>query len=181
VWLLAEAFGKTPPDLKPAQFPFRKWKPTPADPEVAEPWLALEFPSTFVLKEEKVLYTASYAVPFNRAQPQCGLLLDEWTEVVPMKEETTGLTFHYDRPNTEPPQCWLLVTPASNNGEWQWNDLVDALHETLDLAKQRAVTPGQVENTGLGVFSPATVFPVTPWAIHPSLNLNFVNVKAISS
>lgn len=180
-WLLAEAFGKAPQNLLPTQFPFRKWKPTPADLERPEPWLALEFPSEFVLQEEKVLYTASYAVPFNRTQPQCGLLLDEWTEVVPAKAETTGLTFHYDRPNTEAPQAWLLVTPASNSGEWQWNDLVDALHETLDLAKQRAVEPAQVENSGLGVFSPATVFPVSPWPVTLSLNLNLVNVKAVSS
>ena len=30
--------------------------------------------------------------------PQCGLLLDEWTEVIPAATETTGIAFHYDRP-----------------------------------------------------------------------------------
>ena len=181
VWLLAEAFGKNPSPLQPTQFPFRRWVPDligAPGVEAPEPWLALEFPSAFKLNEEKVLYTASYAVPFDRTLPQCGLLLDEWTEVIPLQEETTGLTFHFDRPNSEPPQAWLLVTPATNQGRWVWQDVVDALHETLDLAKQRAVEPAQVEETPLGVFSPATVFPVTPWAVNPSLNLNLVNVKA---
>lgn len=177
-WLLAEAFGKTPSPLLPTQFPFRLWVPDPVGApgvEEPEPWLALEFPSTFKLNEEKVLYTASYAQQFDRTLPQCGLLLDEWTEVIPLQEETTGLTFHFDRPNSEPPQAWLLVTPATSQGRWVWQDVVDALHETLDLAKQRAVEPAHVEETPLGVFSPATVFPVTPWAVNPSLNLNLVN------
>lgn len=180
-WLLSEAFGKTPSTLLPTQFPFRRWVPDPVGApgvEVPEPWLALEFPSTFTLNEEKVLYTASYTKNFDRTLPQCGLLLDEWTEVIPLKEETTGLTFHFDRPNSEPPQAWLLVTPATSQGQWVWEDVVGALHETLDLAKQRAVEPAHVEETPLGVFSPATVFPVTPWAVNPSLNLNLVNIKA---
>lgn len=181
-WMLTEAFEGTTKDLEPVQFPFRLWKPRPdTDPalEEPEPWLALEYPEAFQLKEEKILYTAVYATAFDRTQPQCGLLVDEWTEVVPAKEETTGLTFHYDRPNSEPPQSWLLVTPTTFTGNWTWQDLVDALNETLDLAKQRSVSPMAIENTALGVFSPATVFPVTPWRIHPSLNLNLVNQNLV--
>lgn len=178
-YMLAEAFGRTPSDLIPTQFPFRKWVPDPESAptvEKAEPWLALEYPSNFKPDEEKLLFTAAYFQNFNRSTRQCGLLLDEWTEVVPTQEETTGLTFHYDRPNSESPQAWLLVTASQENGEWDWDDLVAAMHQTLDLAKQRAVEPFQVENTVLGVFSPATVFPVTPWAINPSLNLNLANL-----
>ena len=59
----------------------------------------------------------------------------------------TGLTFHFDRPDNEPPQAMLLVTPATADGAWQWDDLVDALNETLDLAKKRAVEPAQLDAT----------------------------------
>jgi hypothetical protein len=170
-------------ELLPAQFPFRNWEPDPAgNPGVTapEPWLGLEWPSAYKVNEEKVLYTAAYAKPFSPAEAQCGLLLDEWTEVVPSRTETTGLTFHYDRPNTEPPQAWLLAMAPTFGKQWSWDGLVQALHETLDLAKQRAVEPAQVEATPLGVFSPATVFPVAARAITPSLNLNIVNQLAVS-
>jgi hypothetical protein len=38
-----------------------------------------------------------------------GLLIDQWLEVVPSGEETTGLTFHYNRPNVRAPQAILLA------------------------------------------------------------------------
>ena len=63
------------------------------------------------------------------------------------RTETTGIAFHYDRPNSEPPQALLLVTPAACDGAWQWDDLVDALHETLDLAKQRARSSRRTSTT----------------------------------
>ena len=53
----------------------------------------------------------------------------------PAATETTGLAFHYDRPDSEPPQAMLLVVPPVLRGAWQWDDLVAALHETLDLAR----------------------------------------------
>ncbi|MBK8565370.1 MAG: hypothetical protein IPN76_18995 [Saprospiraceae bacterium] len=183
--MLAEGFQPGMPDLEllPTQFPFRKWVPDPvANPgiEAPEPWLGLEWPAAYKVQEEKLLYSANYATPFNLATLQCGLLIDEWTEVVPSPEETTGLSFHYDRPNNEPPQAWLLAIAPTIGRNWTWEALVQALHETLDLAKQRAVEPSQVEGTALGVFSPATVFPVTPWAITPSLNLNIVNKMVLN-
>ena len=35
----------------------------------------------------------------------------------------------------------LLVTPADVTGGWRWDDLVDALNETLDLAKRARSSP----------------------------------------
>jgi hypothetical protein len=134
VMLLNGAFELAEPSLQPVQLPFR------AD----EDWLALEFNpdnAANTLETERLLYTAHYSETFQPAAWQCGLLVDEWTEVVPQKEEVTGLAFHFDRPNAEPPQAWLLATPAAFTGEWQWNDLVAALNQTLDDARARAVEP----------------------------------------
>ena len=58
---------------------------------------------------------------------------------------TTGITFHYDRPEHR-----AAAGDAARHarrrasGAWQWDDLVGALHETLDLAKKRAVEPVHV-------------------------------------
>jgi hypothetical protein len=124
------------------------------------------------------LYTAhyGYGAPFDATAPlHCGVLVDEWTEVIPRTEETTGIAFHYDRPNTEPPQTLLLALPADFTGSWDWQDLVDTLHETLDLARKRAVEPRHVDDTAYARFLPATLSSVTRYPIFQMLNLAFNN------
>jgi hypothetical protein len=172
--MLAGALDATEPELTPIQLPHR-----PGDP-----WLALQFPEDYVLDRDVLLYTAHYTQLFDKTQPQCGLLLDEWTEVVPATEvlETNGakervashmagLTFHFDRPNCEPPQTMLLVTPATWDGHWQWADLLGALEDTLDLAKKRTVEPLHVDGSPYAPFLPATVAAVTLRGITISLAL----------
>jgi hypothetical protein len=162
---LTGAFTDTELELTPIQLPFKD----------DDHWLGLEFPPDYEIESERLLYTAHYARPFVKTAQQCGLLLDEWTEVVPGIEETTGIAFHYDRPNTEPPQAWLLVTPPDFDGSWQWQDLVDALNETLDLAKKRAVEPAHVDATAYARFLPATVMAVTLYQISIAANLALNN------
>ncbi len=172
---LAEAFGTTDPALQPLQFPNR------AD----LPWLALDFPQTLpdgtdlVIDEDKLLYTAHFAAPFDENQPQAGLLLDEMTETIPSKTEDTGLTFHYDRPNSEPPQSLLLALPAQFTGSWQWDDLVDSVLETMDLARKRAIEPDHIDTTGYGRFLPAVISAVTLYPMTAALN--FAETNNLSS
>lgn len=165
VTLLAEALAGVDPDLHPLQLPYRD----------SDSWLALPHPSDYVFDGERVLYTAHYAVPFDRNAAQCGLLLDEWTEVLPTAEETTGLTFHYDRPNSEPPQAMLLATPPRINGRWEWADIVDAVRETMELARRRAVEPDHVDGSSYSRFLPATVSAMTAHPITIALNLAVSN------
>lgn len=163
--VIAEALADKTLVLEPVQLPYR----------ANDSWLALEYPDGTKITEDKLLYTAHYATPFDGTRPQCGLLLDEWTEIIPGTEETTGLTFHYDRPNTEPPQTLLLATPADFTGKWLWQDLVDTLHDTLDLAKKRAVEPEQIDRTSYARFLPALVSAFTVYPITASLNLALNN------
>lgn len=156
--LQAEAFGRAEPALTAVQVPFQ-----PGDP-----WLALEFPTAYTVDSDRLLYTAHYPAAFDKTAPQCGLLLDEWTEVIHTPDpdlgvatHTTGLSFNYDRPNSEPPQTMLLVTPATWDGRWQWEDVVGALNETLELAKKRAVEPVHVDASAYARFLPATAMAVT--------------------
>jgi hypothetical protein len=163
--LLSTAFNKTAPELHPVQLPFK----------APDPWLAMEYPKTFVLDSDRLLYTAHYASPFTKNSNQCGLLLDEWTETVPSQEETVGLSFHYDRPNAEPPQAILLAMPPAFTGEWQWQDLLNTVNETLDMAKKRAIEPAQVDTTEYARFLPAIVSSMTVHPLSVSLNLAFNN------
>ena len=182
--LLGEALGATrPPVLTALQFPYR-----PDDR-----WLALRFPATFpdgtpfALDEDKLLYSAHFAADaeIDPAQPNAtysGLLLDEWVEVIPAEDANTGLAFHFDRPNTEAPQAILLVTPPVHRGAWQWQDVVDAMHETLDFARMRAVEPAQLDQTTLAPLLPAILSAVTAIPITARLDFAFNNnVQAVLS
>ncbi len=149
VVVLAEAFRDRPPlDATPFQLPYQE----------NDAWVALDYPETYVIDSDRLLYTA-YMGAFDPDGPQCGLLVDEWTEVVPATSETTGMVFHYDQPNCEPPQSWLLAMPSEFTGSWSWSDLVRCVHEALDLAKLRAMEPDVVESApaGYGRFLPMTV------------------------
>ena len=143
--LLSEALGPDEPSLVPIQLPHVP----------GEPWLGLEYPAGTAILGERLLYTAHYGVPFDAAADQCGLLLDEWTEVLPGTQETTGIAFHYDRPSSEPPQSWLLVVPPDPAAAWTFADVVDAVGETLDLARLRAVEPDDLDALPWARFLPA--------------------------
>jgi hypothetical protein len=145
--LLADAIAGKSLDLTPLQLPYSK----------DEPWLALELPDDHEIDSDRLLYTAHFAEVFDRAKPLCGLLVDEWTEVIPGSRETTGIAFHYDRPNSEAPQSWLLALPTSHGGSWQWDELLAGVNEALDSAKLRAIEPTHVDRTAYGWFLPATM------------------------
>lgn len=101
--------------------------------------------------------------------------------MIPTTQETTGLTFHYDRPNCEAPQSLLLALPANFTGHWQWQDLVDTLHETLDMAHKRAVEPAHWNETEYARFLPAVVSSVTRYPIMMTLDLAFNNAMQFKS
>jgi hypothetical protein len=145
--LLTGSLGRTEPLLEALQLPF----------QAGEGWLGLELAPGTAIDRDRLLYTACFTVPFAKAGSQCGLLLDEWTEIIPGADVDTGIAFQHDRPNCEASQTMLLVTPTRFRGEWTWDDLVAALTETLALAKVRAVEPHHVDATPYGWFLPATI------------------------
>jgi hypothetical protein len=153
---LYETFNNDILELKPIQLPYR----------ANDSWLAVEFPSEY-----------EPGVPFNiihdtlsltvHAAPACftdtlqsGLLIDDWTETIPVKEEITGITFNYNQPNAMAPQCLLLAVPSQETGHWSWDELVGILNDTLLRAKLRAVEPDMLDKVNkpeLGVLLPAVL------------------------
>ena len=115
----------------------------------------------------------------NSPQYACGLLIDEWTEVIPLEKETTGLSFHYDRPNAEAPQTMLLVTPTKLTGNWEWIDIVDALHHALDSARLRAVEPYHIDQTVYARYLPPLLSPVTRHPITMGMYLAELPLMAV--
>jgi hypothetical protein len=161
IMVLSEGFGLPGIALEPLQLPFR-----PRDF-----WLGLDFPQDYDIDSSRLLYTARFA-PDGLSGARCGILVDEWTEVIPglrneastdvsnLHKRTTGVAFHFDRPNAEAPQSWLLVTPAKMGAVWSWEELTRALDWTWAMARKRAVEPEHLEGA-LAQFLPATLSAVS--------------------
>ena len=161
VTILSEALGANAADLTPVQRPFVS----------GDRWTALEFDTANASTNDRLLYTAHFAAPFQPAGDQCGLVIDEWPEVVPVTDMVSGLTFHFDRPNSQPPQSMLLAVPPVLRGNWNWNDLVAMLNQTLDDATKRGVEPAQIDSSNEAQFLPATIMAVTLYQITIATNL----------
>ena len=120
---------------EPIQLPYRD----------KDSWLGVEFPDGTTIDHDTlsmILYTPQ---GFDPTQAQCGLLLDDWVEVVPQKEEVTGLTFNFNQPNSVPPQAILMAVTPQLQGSWKWDNLIDTIRDTFHRAKIRAVEPDQLD------------------------------------
>jgi hypothetical protein len=101
-----------------------------------------------------------------RGDPACGLVFDQWSELVPSSDEIAGLTFQFDAPSNRPPQAWLLAV-APRETPWSLALVTDTLLETLEWAKLRAVGPEDLLDYGRcipTVFAPGTL---TRWGDDP--------------
>lgn len=129
-----------------------------------EYWLGAEYPSTGYSPPQDAVSLVQWlpeGYEHTEGSIQQALWLDEWTETIPHQSEDTSLVFHYDQPNTEAPQTLLLAVSSQPNLEsWNWPALLGTVNETLDFAKKRAVEPGNLALTHLGVVLPALVAPV---------------------
>jgi hypothetical protein len=148
--------------LHPVQLPFR----------ARDSWVAVEFPELYKTVDEKgdpvdVPFTIQHDTlsvtvhgvdAFAAGAKHGGLLIDDWTEVIPTRDETTGLSFNYNQPNAMPPQALLLAVTPKITGHWDWQALVGVLEDTLLRAKLRAVEPALLDKQGkaeLSVLLPA--------------------------
>jgi len=71
--------------------------------------------------------------------PVAGLVVDEWTEVVPDRTQVTGLSLHVDQPDARAPQAILLAVPPTEAHIWSLSALEATVLETLELARLRLV------------------------------------------
>ena len=71
----------------------------------------------------------------------CGLIADEWTELVPRRNETSGIAFQFNPPDSAAPQAILLAVPPVVGEPWTVGNLNCVLLETLDMLRIRAVDP----------------------------------------
>lgn len=149
VTTMADAFGCQVPSAVPIQLPAR----------TGEPWLGESAPAGPGSKLSLVLLGT--LAPDG---PCAAIRVDAWDEVVPAAELTTGVALHYDQPDAVPPQCLLLAVPPARHGHWEWEDLLQTLHDTLELARVRAVEPAHLHDDVYGQLLPALIGDIAPYS-----------------
>jgi hypothetical protein len=85
-----------------------------------------------------VVQSATGAPPAAGA-PVAGLVVDEWTEVVPEPTQVTGLSLHVDQPDARAPQAILLAVAPTEAHLWSLSALEATVLETLELARLRLI------------------------------------------
>ncbi len=123
-----------------------------------ERWMGVSVSSPAGLKEGRIAIGASVPSGYVVSGDQVGIMIDDWVDVIPAREQTSGISFHHNQPNAKAPQCLLLGLTPQITGRWRWDDLVDMLNETLDLAKKRAVDYERISSGVVGQL-PAFTMP----------------------
>lgn len=128
--MYAEAFaGRTLLQLDVAQLPVA----------ANDRWVALDGPTD--ASPNTLSLVAFSPTPFSAGAALAGLMVDEWLEVWPSTDQTTGVTFQYSDPIARAPQTVLLAVRPDHFPEWTLESVEGSVLEALDLAKIRGADP----------------------------------------
>ncbi len=169
VLMLSDAFNQQSPMCRPIQVPYRD----------QDSWLAIEFAEGTTIVHDTVALLQCLPQGFNPNGPLTGLLIDEWTETLPQKEEVSGIAFNFDQPNSAPPSAILLAVTPLEAGHWTWDNLASTVLDTFMRARLRAIEPDIIDTMGgFSTLLPATLseFSTSRSSISLDylLNINFV-------
>ena len=122
-----------------------------------ERWLGLPFADPEATPEESrlALLLLSYTTGLDPTDSWSGIVLDDWTEIIPNRREGTGIALNYQGPRAKAPQCVLVAVPSGAGTGWVWEELVASVDQAFDLAKIRCVDRDLLEHAQI---IPATVF-----------------------
>jgi hypothetical protein len=163
----AEALGSGPPlTLTIAQLP----APQPSAAGAAAtpaPWAGLPFTGDPPPATTLSLVMAAAEPP---AGAFCALGVITWSETIPAKQQIAGLTYHYDAPAAQAPQCVLLAVPAvAGTATWSYDQLAATVTAAWQLAHIRGVDYADLPGAARVVlpaayFADAQVAAPGPWA-----------------
>ncbi len=111
-----------------------------------------------------------------------GIILDDWTEIVPEDEQVAGIALNHNQPDSEAPNALILAIQPTLKDNWTETSLLDFVQETLNLTSLRAVDTDMIKREpGLSVLLPAITNDYAPSGVqrnpaHPrELDYTWVN------
>lgn len=117
----------------------------PVDGMEDQQWIGVEVDEDKVWDANSyiIVNSCDFANDLRSGNYAAGLVVDFWTESIPLKEQTAAITFSYDQPDAEAPQTIIYaVNPRVRWGNrWNYQELAGALKSTLELVKLRALEP----------------------------------------
>jgi hypothetical protein len=135
-----------------------------------ERWISLPRSSAGDRPTAAVSIVAHSATAVDFTSSMAGLVVDQWSDVVPNDHETTGLSFHFDAPGARAPQSILLAVPGDRAAPfWTVEALAGTVREAMALARIRALDLDDLE--AVGRFLPAIYLPFNIETKTPSINL----------
>jgi hypothetical protein len=162
----AEALGSGPPlAVTIAQLPV----PQPTAPGQAAtpvPWAGLPFAGDPPKANTLSVVMAAAAPPPGTFG---ALVVADWTEVIPSQRQIAGLTYHYDAPAAQAPQCVLLaVSAVPGTATWNYGELAATVTAAWQLAHIRGVDYADLPGPARVVmpaayFTDAQVAAPGPW------------------
>ncbi len=139
-------------------------------------WVGLPFDTPPPPTTSLVLHSIG---AFDAAAPFAALVVDQWSDTVPSRQETTGVSFHFDAPGARAPQSVLLAVPADAGATgWSVEALAGAVREAVALARIRPLDIDDIDTAAR--FLPAAYLPFNLEAKVPSINLNAMIVAAVA-
>ena len=162
--VLAQTFDVDFPEPRPIQLPL-EYPENESGEAICDYWLGAEFPADYEPESDKlslVVYQPELVNQGGSNDIRTGLLIDEWIEIIPNKEETSGIAFNYDQPDTEPPQTLLLAISPELKGNWKWENLLYTIEDTLDLTKIRLMEPEHLDQSMFSQVLPAIYGEAVP-------------------
>ena len=144
-----------------------------------ERWLGLPAPATTRLGAT-VSIVAHRTTDIDFRRPLAGFIIDQWSDVVPNEQETTGISFHYDAPGARAPQALLVAVPGDLTVEsWTVEALAACVRDAIALARIRPLDGDDLD--AVGRFLPAIYLPFNIESRTPSVNLGQIIGAAIAA
>ncbi|HET9196062.1 MAG TPA: hypothetical protein VFO21_24455 [Vicinamibacterales bacterium] len=141
----------------------------------------LNAPGVFVPSGDYLSIAMQVPAGYDPNGVQVGLVVDEWSELIPNRMETTGIAVHYNQPNTEPPQSLLLAISPTLTGKWSWTDLVAVITDTFDRARRRGVEPDHLAATAYAQLLPAVITSVTSGSKFGTISTSLISAELADS
>ena len=143
-------------------------------------WIALPVPDPTERSKAtvSVVIHSTEVVDFGAAM--AGLVLDQWSDVIPNDHETTGASFHFDAPGARAPQAILVAVPGDRKApSWTVDALAGTVRDAMEQARIRALDIDDLD--AVGRFLPAIYLPFNIEAVTPSINLASIINLAIKA
>lgn len=96
-----------------------------------------------------------------------GMILQEWTEIIPDDEQVAGLALNYNQPDSEAPNALLLTVQPNLTTNWHQESLLGFVEEAFRLSKLRLVDTDLIKkDLGLATYLPAIANDYLPGSLN---------------